>query len=316
MAKSKVETKPEEEKAIEPEVSEIKETKPKKVVKKSENTKPKGKTATKKKTDTNQETKTVSKKKTKTTTKTGTTKKSSSNEASKEAAKKTSKTSKDSKIKETKKTVPNKKSEATAPKNNSKETTFETNKENVTQKEIEKKEHLEIEEQEELQVQPKEEVIQIKEIKKEIQKKKVLPKEKREKIYGSLFRNIAVAGVIILYFIFLNLGKLNIKPDVYVTDLKVFSMCILATAIAIIENAYKKDSGELALYGVETIVLALSTVALIYVELMLSSKYVFIVTAMSYLFAIYYVIKSIVIYIKKRKKYFVDNMKEIIKEEE
>ncbi len=320
MAKNKEETK-QEEKVLEPETLKTKETKQKKVIKKSEDTKPKSKTTTKKKIDTKQATKASDKKETKTTATIGTKKKTSSNEENKEVAKQTAKTSKEGKVKETKKMVSNKKSKTTATKNSSKESILAIKKEKATKKDVEEKEtikqnHLDEEEQEELQVQPKEEVIQIEEIKKAIEKKKVLPKEKREKIYGSLFRNIAVAGVIILYFIFLNLGKLNIKPDVYVTDLKVFSMCILGTAIAIIENAYKKDSGELALYGIETIILALSTVGLIYVELMLSSKYVFIVTAMSYLFAIYYVIKSIIIYIRQRKKYFVDDMKEIIKEEE
>ena len=125
-----------------------------------------------------------------------------------------------------------------------------------------------------------------------------------------------VAIGIIVYFIFLNLGKMNIENSVYVTDLKVFSMCTLLAAIILIEVSYKKDSGETALYGVEMIVLAITTIALIYVNLMLSSRYVYIVTAISFIFAIYYLIKSMVIYLKKRKQYFVNDMKEIMNKEE
>lgn len=162
----------------------------------------------------------------------------------------------------------------------------------------------------------KEELVSIQEIKKTMKNKQNLPKEEIEKVNKYLFQNILVAICIIIYFIFLNLGQMNIQPDVYVTDLKVFGMCILLLAIALIEKAYKKDDGRIALYGVELIVLSIVTIALIYVDLMLSTRYVYIVTSISYVFAIYYLVKSIVIYFRKRKKYFVDNMKEIINNKE
>ena len=93
-------------------------------------------------------------------------------------------------------------------------------------------------------------------------------------------------------------------------------LLILFLAIVLLEKAYKKDSGKIALYGVEAIVLATVTMALIYINLMFSSKYVNIVLIISYILAIYYVIKSIVIYLREKKKYFVDDMKEIINTEE
>lgn len=309
MAKSKIEAEKNEElkTAVKEEKKEVKseeKAEKKKVTSKETKTSSKKKVATSKETKTNGKKQAATNKESRTETK----KKNVANKTKKTGAKKEKATDKENK------TIVEKKMEEiekAAQKENKK-------KEGKSQKELQSEEKIEKAEEaeEETGVQVKEEVIQIEEIKKTIENKKAMPKAQREKIYSSLFRNIAVAGAIIVYFIFLNLGKLNIKAEVYVTDLKVFSMCILATAIAIIEKAYKKDSGELALYGIETIVLALSTVALIYVELMLSSKYVFIVTTMSYIFAIYYLIKSIVIYIKQRKKYFVDDMKEIIKEEE
>ena len=174
----------------------------------------------------------------------------------------------------------------------------------------------EIEKEENAQIIEKPQNIEIEEIKKTIKNKKELPKEEIKKINKILFRNIIVAIVIVTYFIFLNLGKMNIENSVYVTDLKVFSMCTLLSAIVLIEIAYKKDSGEIALYGVEMIVLAITTFALIYINLMLSSRYTYIVTAISAIFAIYYLIKSIVIYLKKRKQYFVNDIKDIMNKEE
>lgn len=193
------------------------------------------------------------------------------------------------------------------------------NKEKKTKKkdkEEKNKETIKEEKQEieEAAIAPKEENVEIEKIKETI--KKEIPEEEVKKINKSIFQNILIALLIIVYFIFLNLGFKNIKTDVYVTDLKVFSMCILLTAIALIENAYKKERGDLAIYGIEMIVLAITTVALIYVNLMLSTRYMYIVNAISYIFAIYYLIKSIVIYFKRKKQYFVRDMKEIMKKEE
>ncbi len=166
----------------------------------------------------------------------------------------------------------------------------------------------------ELVVQDKK--IEIEEIKETIKEKKTLPKDETYKINKFLMKNIVLAVIVVAYFLFLNLGYMNIKNDVYIVDLKIFSMCILFIAILFIENAYKKDSGELAIYGIEMIVLSISSISMIYVNLMMSSRYIYIVSSISILFAIYYIIKTIVIYNKKKKEYFVNNMKEIIKDEE
>lgn len=176
---------------------------------------------------------------------------------------------------------------------------------------------IEIEKQpEEANIAKKEELVSIKKIEETIKEKQNLPKEEIEKINKYIFQNILVAICILIYFIFLNLGYRNIQSDVYATDLKVFSMCALFLAIALIENAYKKDDGRIAIYGIEMIVVSLITTALIYVQLMLAERYTYIVTSISYIFAIYYLIKSIIIYLKKRKKYFVDDMKKMIQDKE
>lgn len=199
---------------------------------------------------------------------------------------------------------------------NKKKGTKKQEREKEDKKEDGKETQQEEKDIEENAVQVKEELVSIQEIKKTIKKKQNLPKGEMEKINKHLFQNILVALCIIVYFIFLNLGQVNIQGEVYITDLKVFSICILLLAIALIERAYQKDDGNIALYGVEMVVLSLITVALIYVDLMLPTRYAYIVTSISYIFAIYYLIKSIVIYLRKRKKYFVDDMKEVINHNE
>lgn len=232
----------------------------------------------------------------------GTTKnktKSTTNNTKKDIAKSTTKNTKKDATKSTTK--------------NAKKDTVKTTKKNP-KKEITDKE--EAEKEETVAIVKEESSVKIEEIKETIKEKKALPKEEAKKINKVLFRNIVIAGLIIIYFMFLNLGFVNIKDDVFITDLKVFGMCILLLAIALIENSYKKENGEIALYGIEMVVLAIITIGLIYVKLMFSSRYVYIASAISYIFAIYYVVKSIVIYIKKKKQYFVNDMKEIMKKEE
>lgn len=289
---------------------EIKEAK-KKVEKKST----KAKSSTKKSTTTES-----TKKKQTSTTNKSTTAKSRKTTTKNEA---TESDKKDNKKVESEKIEEKEDVKANSNKNAKKSTTSkkDTSKKLKKEKKEEKpKEEVKVNEEEEnleeVAVASKEEAVEIEEIKKTIKKKKIVPKEEIEKINKSLFKNIIVAICVIIYFIFLNLGQMNIKGDVYVTDLKVFSMCVLLTAIALLEVAYKKDSGEIALYGVEMIVISLTTVALIYVNLMLSTRYVYIVSAISYIFAIYYLIKSIVIFLRKKKQYFVNNMKEIMNKDE
>jgi len=167
-----------------------------------------------------------------------------------------------------------------------------------------------------IQRDEKEEIIKIDDIKETIKTKKTIPEEEIREINKHLFRNILGAVIVITYFIFINLGFINIKTEVYITDLKVFSLCILFLAITLFEYAYKNENGIFAIHGIEMLILSIINVGLIYVNLMLSSRYTVIVAAISFIFAIYYLLKTIVIYFRSRKKYFIDNMKEIMKKEE
>ena len=137
-----------------------------------------------------------------------------------------------------------------------------------------------------------------------------------KKINTPVFHNVLVAIVVLIYFVFLILGFYNIDTNIYQTDLKVFAMAILLLAIILLEIAYKKDNGRIAIFGIETIVIAIITLALIYIHLMFASRYVLITLATAYILALYYVIKSVVIYIRGKQKYFLDDVKEMINTDE
>ena len=107
---------------------------------------------------------------------------------------------------------------------------------------------------------------------------------------------------IVVYFIFINLGFNNIEESTYLTDLKVFGAVAIGITIILFEKAYKKDSGELTIYGIEMLIIAICTLLTNYIYKFHYSKYMYIITSIAMLFAVYYVGKSIVIYVKMKNK--------------
>lgn len=139
-------------------------------------------------------------------------------------------------------------------------------------------------------------------IQKEINKQTKLSKEEKKKINKKIFQNIVMAIGIVIYFIFINLGFSNIEESTYLTDLKVFGAVAIGITIILFEKAYKKDSGELTIYGIEMLIIAICTLLTNYIYKFHYSKYTYIITSIAMLFAVYYVGKSIVIYVKMKNK--------------
>lgn len=139
-------------------------------------------------------------------------------------------------------------------------------------------------------------------IEKEINKQTKIPNEKKKKINKKIFQNIVMAIGIIIYFIFINLGFSNIEKNTYLTDLKVFSVVTIGITIILFEKAYKKDSGEITICGIEMLIISICTLLTSYVYKIYNKKFIYIFTSVAMLFAVYYVGKSIVIYVKMKNK--------------
>lgn len=144
--------------------------------------------------------------------------------------------------------------------------------------------------------------LKLEKIEEEIKKQTTIPEEKKKKINKRIFKNIILAIVIVLYFIFINLGFYNLEPAKFLKDLHVFSIITIGITIIVFEMAYKKDNSELAIHGIEALAVSICTLITIYIREYYISKFSYIVNTIAILFAIYYVAKSIVIYIKLRKK--------------
>lgn len=151
----------------------------------------------------------------------------------------------------------------------------------------------------------------------EIKQKTNLPNDIKEKIRKSIFTNMLIAIVVISYFIFLILGSTGNIKNIHTINFNIFSIILLGIAIALFEFAYKKDSGNFTMYGIEALIVALITLFLPYVIFEISEerkKYYLLVS--SYI-GIYYIIKCIFISLNTKRIYLKEqsDIKDIVKKE-
>ena len=145
---------------------------------------------------------------------------------------------------------------------------------------------------------------QLEKIENEIKKQKDIPKSDRELINKKIFKNIIIAVFIVTFFLSINLGFLKLKEETLLNDLRVFSGILIIVTIVFFEKAYKKESKDLTIMGIETLFLSIITLLANYIYFEFYGKFLYIVNAISMLFAIYYVGKAIISYIKMRKAAF------------
>lgn len=157
----------------------------------------------------------------------------------------------------------------------------------------------------------------IEEIEKEIDEKTKLPNEVKDKIKKEVFTNIVVAAVIVTYFIFIVLGSIGSVKNVRIIDLNIFSMIFLGIAIVLFEVAYRKDQGNIAIYGIESLVVAIFTLFLPYIIFELDETHKKHYLLASIYIAAYYILKSIYIATRTRVEYMnsISDVKEIVKKE-
>lgn len=156
-----------------------------------------------------------------------------------------------------------------------------------------------------------------KQIEEQIETAKKMPKDEKKKIYKKVFSNIILGIVVTLYFIGIGIGFLNIEGVTFITDLKVFSLSILAIAIILFEFAYGKEDDKTALYGVEMLFVAIMSLVLLYTCILHKDKFIAVANIVACIGVLYYLVKSISIYIREKLKWkkTISDVKEIVAEE-
>ena len=156
---------------------------------------------------------------------------------------------------------------------------------------------------------------QIEQIEKHIKNKKELPKEEENKINKKIFENILIADIIVAFLYLISLGSLNIESSVFITDLKVFSIGLIIFTVILFEISFKKENGNLAIHGIECLVISIFVLFSNYIYIMHIKEFHIYVAIFAYTFAIYYVAKSIIVHKKMKKQYQMaqSDINEIIK---
>ena len=148
-----------------------------------------------------------------------------------------------------------------------------------------------------------------------IKEERKLPQDRKKDLYRNVLRNVITAVLLIVYFVCVNLINLYMNSTTFIYQINAFSIILLIAAIVIFEKAYNKDDGKMAIVGIEILLLALATLFLRYVTTKYSLDYVVCLAALSIIFSVYYIIKSIVMYVKEKKEYVksLSDIKEIVK---
>lgn len=146
---------------------------------------------------------------------------------------------------------------------------------------------------------------------------KTIIKNINEIVTGDVLANLAYSSMIMIYFMFFNLQYEVLPEHILTKYINISSIIFLGLAILMIEIAYKKEKDNILLYGVEFLLLAVFTLLIKHIPKLLDCNTQTYILIGSYLFAIYYMLKSTVLYTKERQeelKSFID-IKEIVKDE-
>lgn len=143
-------------------------------------------------------------------------------------------------------------------------------------------------------------------------------KEIDEKFIKEICYNVLKAILIVFYFLVFNLAYRKINTELFERGYQLFTMIFLFIAIYLFEKAYKKDNDKKALEGIEILVLSAYTLTATHITNKFKFEFKSYSLAASYIFAIYFVLKSIVIYTKGRKELekSLSDIEEIVKKEE
>ena len=138
-----------------------------------------------------------------------------------------------------------------------------------------------------------------------------------KKYLKKIWVNISIAAILMLYFIIVNILYNKLNHESLILTLKTLSVIIMAIGIIIFEIAYKKDNGIIAITGIEILITAFHTLSILHVVQVSAFDFRIYILTSSYLFAIYFVLKSMIIYTMEKRKYLksLSDIKNIVKNE-
>ena len=144
---------------------------------------------------------------------------------------------------------------------------------------------------------------ELKTIKEEIKKNKKDKKstEEKQQKYKEILKNLLICMFIFIYIIALIIGSKTLGAIKYITNLKTFIMVEVLISIFIFENSYSKDNFLIGLHGIELLTVSGLTILLLDLFNKQSEFLSLAFAIITGIVLIYYLIKVLVIAIKKNK---------------
>lgn len=151
----------------------------------------------------------------------------------------------------------------------------------------------------------------------EITIKRRMTRSVKEVLRKRILLNCLLALVIILYICGIYLVHDYASDNIKNVALKVFSMIFIITTVIVFEIAYRKDSGKIAINGIELLFFSVYTLYISKIYENIDKYFCKVLILMPLYCAIYYFVKSIIMYKKTQKDYQnnLSDVKEIVKEE-
>lgn len=149
-------------------------------------------------------------------------------------------------------------------------------------------------------------------------KPKSIHKEKNQKTLKKIFINLIIAIFIMLYLVGINLVYGNVQQEGIITVLKISTLLFLAVGLILIELAYKKESGLLLINAIEALIFATHNLTTMHTIKLYNFDFKMYILTSSYIFSIYYVLKTIIIYTKDKRDYLksLSDIQDIVKKDE
>lgn len=112
--------------------------------------------------------------------------------------------------------------------------------------------------------------------------------------------NVVLLILLELCLFFIMLGHKNIEPKALVTDLYVFSGLFLIASIYLFEKAYKKESGLLAISGIEIMIFSIVLLILPYSYFQFGEAFSNLDKYFAISLPIYFFVKIIILLVKNK----------------
>ena len=150
----------------------------------------------------------------------------------------------------------------------------------------------------------------------EIEEKRKLPKNLKDKISTKIFQDLIVAVIIMAYFCTVNITYYKLENYKFEEYMKYFALAIILFTVISFEIAYRKNSINIGIIGIELLSCGILTLYIPYIFLHTTSALRVSIMILPVFLVVYYGIKSIIIFKQNQFKYRnnLSDVKEIVKD--